>query len=297
MRTVIGLALSGGGVKGLAHFGVIKVIKEYGIPVQVVTGSSMGAIVASLYALDPSLELAQRKIKEIVEKDTFKKMSFNKFVKNQEDSSLKKMMTSLKKSILSVKMLFTSYVVEGSKLKQLVEDLFENYDFKDTKLKLGIMVLDVKTGQEVIVTAGKILDAVLASISIPGVFQPVEEEGKILVDGASVSYIPVSAAKDMGANFIIASDVARDFCEDAEPHTGWQLQFRIDQIAKHKLAENELSKAEITIFPEVRQLSWSEFEKIDFCIQKGEEAARAVLKDWQKVLRKNRIKRWFSFGS
>lgn len=279
----------GGGAKGLAHFGVLKVIKEYNIPVEIVTGSSMGAIVGALYAIDPSLKVLEKG-------NIFEKAGLASFGKSKESSPMKKILSSLKDSFLKAKILLVSHIFGGEKLKEFIKELFGDYQFKDTKLKLGIITIDAKTGKEVTITEGKIADAVAVSIGVPGLLQSIKGKEELFVDGALISHVPVSSAKNIGANFVIASDIKEEFIKDSQMQAGWQIHLKIDQVAKNILEKNELAQAQIIIFPNTDEIGWADFDKINLCISRGEEAAKLALKDWHKKLRKTKIKHWFSFG-
>ena len=175
----IGLALGSGAARGLAHIGILKALKEENVPIDMIAGSSMGALVGACYAREGEIA-------------------------NSEEIALKidwKKLTRLADPNLAL--LFKG-VIHGKKVKELLTPLIGDIEFKDLKLPLAIVATDANTGEEVVIKEGSVIEAVRASISIPAIFTPVKFKDRFLIDGGIVSPVPVSVVKDMGATFIIA---------------------------------------------------------------------------------------------
>ncbi len=178
----IGLALGSGSARGWAHIGAIRALEEAGITIDCVAGTSIGALVGAVYASGKILEM--------------------------EEAALR----LNRKQILMFSdiVLPKSGLIDGRKITNLVEQYVLNSSMESLPLPLRILATDLTTGTEVVMRKGDIVEAVRASLSIPGVFTPVWKDGDLLVDGGLVNPVPVSTAKEMGADFIIAVDLNRE---------------------------------------------------------------------------------------
>jgi len=178
-----GLALGGGSARGLAHVGVIQTLKAYNIPIDIIAGTSIGSVVGSLYATGASID-------------------------QLEEAAL-----SMKKS----KTLFLidlalphSGLISGKRIEEMLNDLaLGDKTFDDLKIPFAAVAADVESGAEVVLNQGKVIDAVRASISIPGIFTPVKYQNYYLVDGGVVDPVPVDVVQKMGADIIIAVSLAK----------------------------------------------------------------------------------------
>ena len=178
-----GLALGSGSARGLAHVGVIQVLEAYDIPIDIIAGTSIGSVVGSLYAAGASID-------------------------QLEEAAL-----SMKKSttlFLIDPALPHSGLISGNKIVEMLNDLaLEDKTFDDLKIPFEAVATDVESGAEVILTQGKVIDAVRASISIPGIFTPVKYQDYYLVDGGVVNPVPVNVVQKMGADIIFAVSLAK----------------------------------------------------------------------------------------
>lgn len=180
-RKKLGLALGCGGVRGLAHLGVLKVFREEGISIDYISGASMGAIIGAVYALGCDLDE--------IEKDSLnfnKRKAFSQFV----DFGLK-----------------NKSIIKGDKIFKFVNRYIQDASFSDTKIPLWVMTTDLLTGEEVILKEGEILPALRASSCLPGIF-PVSQIGdRYLVDGGVSNPTPIDVLEDMGADISIGVDL------------------------------------------------------------------------------------------
>ncbi len=181
-RPKIGLALGSGAARGLAHIGILKALIEEGIPIDYISGSSMGALVGACYAKEG--EIAN--FEEIVLKTDWKQL--------------------VRLADPNLALLFRGFI-HGQKVKELLRAIIGEVEFKDLKIPLAIVATDINTGEEVVIKEGSVIEAVRASISIPAIFIPVKLNNRFLIDGGIVNPVPVSMVKDMGATFIIACNV------------------------------------------------------------------------------------------
>lgn len=253
-KAVVALALGGGASKGFAHIGIIKVLKENNIPVKVVTGTSAGSIVGSLYASGMSPDRLELEA-EILGK------------------------TDLVDLTLS-----TSGFIKGEKLQNYINYKVGNRPIQQFPIKFAAVATDFESGKAVAFNRGNVGQAVRASASIPNVFQPAVIGGRRYVDGGLSQPVPVSAAKKQGANFIIAVDIS------ARPVKNVNQGFfsYLDQtfnVMSIPLLQHELGQANVVIKPKVLEMgSIGGFDQKRRAIQLGEEAARAALPEIKRKL-------------
>lgn len=174
----IGVALGSGGARGFAHLGVLKVLKQHEIPIDMISGSSMGALVGSFYASGLTVEQMYKLAA------AFKRKYFI-------DVTVPKM-----------------GFIQGDRIKQLIRIFTRNQNIEDLPIPLAVVATDLNEGKKVVFRKGPVADAVRASISIPGIFVPFSYNGSLLVDGGVIERVPVSAVKEMGADIVIAVDVS-----------------------------------------------------------------------------------------
>ena len=252
-KAVVALALGGGASKGFAHIGIIKVLKENNIPVKVVTGTSAGSIVGSLYASGMSPDRLELEA-EILGK------------------------TDLVDLTLS-----SSGFIKGEKLQNYINYKVGNRSIQQFPIKFAAVATDFESGKAVAFNRGNVGQAVRASASIPNVFQPAVIGGRY-VDGGLSQPVPVSAAKKQGANFIIAVDIS------ARPVKNVNKSFfsYLDQtfnVMSIPLLQHELGQANVVIKPKVLEMgSIGGFDQKQRAIQLGEEAARAALPEIKRKL-------------
>ncbi|MBU0479155.1 patatin-like phospholipase family protein [bacterium] len=181
-KTKIGLALGGGAARGLAHIGVLKALVENNVPVDMIAGTSIGALVGACFAKDGEINT----LEEIILNIDWRQLAL----------LLDPNLALLKKGF-----------IHGEKIKELLRSIIGDIEFKDLKIPLRVIATDVITGEEVVIDSGSVAEAVRASISIPVIFTPVKFENKFLVDGGIVNPVPVNIVRNMGAKLVIACNV------------------------------------------------------------------------------------------
>ncbi|WP_165007269.1 patatin-like phospholipase family protein [Neisseria yangbaofengii] len=253
-KAVIGLALGGGASKGFAHIGIIKVLQENGIPVHVVSGTSAGSIVGSLYASGMSPDRLELEA-EILGK------------------------TDLVDLTLS-----TSGFIKGEKLQTYINQKVGSKPMERFPRKFAAVATDFESGKAVEFSRGNAGQAVRASASIPNVFQPAVINGRRYVDGGLSQPVPVTAAKNLGANFVIAVDISAKPVKNVSRDFFSYLDQTLNIMSTTSL-QNELGKASVVIKPQVLELgSIGGFDRKKRAIQLGEQAARAALPEIKRKL-------------
>jgi len=292
-KVKVGLALGGGGARGLAHIGVLKVLERENIPIDLITGTSMGAIIGGVYALKKDISAIEKITKKYSKISEFNiDLSFGEKERKDKPFFLKKMSDFLKRGYILNLELRRKYINDGEGVKKIIKDLVGDKAFTDTKIPFAAVAADLVRGEKVIIKRGKLFDALLASASIPGMFPPVILDKKILVDGGIVDVVPIKAAQSLGANFVIAVSVSQTIKKRVEFNNAVEIFFRSDSITSAELRKLQLSFADIVVTPKVGRFHWSDFSKPEQCVREGEIAAQNVILELKKKLKKVKPSWW-----
>jgi NTE family protein len=278
LRPKVGLALGGGGARGLAHIGVLKVLQREGIPIDAVAGTSMGAIVGGAFALKPDANyLAQQAVDLFQDKGllNLNKVSIRSIPKKRR-LAVKRLISFIREVYLINLEITKKWLVDGEKIRALLEMVVGEKSFSDLCLPYLAVVTDLRTGEEIWLKEGKLSDALLASSAIPGIFPPLEKEGWLLVDGGVTSLVPVDAVCSLGADLVIGVNVEGGIYREDFPH-GIDILYQADDIRGHELTKLKLAKADLVIRPYLDGINWSHFSKAQLCIDRGEMATYKAL--------------------
>lgn len=270
----IGLALSGGAAKGMAHIGVLKVLEKNKIPIDFISGTSMGALVGALYSYEPN---AKKLEKEVVSNEWKKLLDYA----------------------------FPSRgFIKGERIEQFLKERLKEVDFKQLKIPLFITAFDIDKKQEIVFQRGDVAKAVRASISIPGIFVPIENNNRILVDGGVFDPIPTEVLRKK-ADIIIAVNVTS--MKFRKPRMNEEATLKrsikkIPNILKSVLQSIAVVGAEasrvdlyndmpdLIINVNVEDINLFDFEKAKYAIRKGAAAAQKSLKEIKSLTKKNSFK-------
>ena len=287
--TKLGLALGGGGARGLAHIGVLKVLEENKIKIYAISGCSMGSVIGALYAYYGNAKKVESIILDLIEKTDFKKLGFDLLQENKMNEGLSlfdsftdyvKIRYHLFKSLDKL-----SYFDEevSSKLFSFIPDV----DIKKLKFKFSAIATDLISGEEINFTNGSLRKVVRASSAIPAIFPPVEIGDKFLVDGGASESVPVESVRELGADRVLAIDVTRCLHVEHKPENLFDVLFRVEDITSFHLSKIRVENADLTIRPRVRRIDWAEFGNARKIIKEGEKAAKKMLTEIQKLVDKN----------
>jgi NTE family protein len=280
-RPRIGLVLGGGGARGAAHVGVVKVIEELRIPVDYIAGTSMGSIVGGLYASGLSAEQIEREILAMDWNDLFQdypsreERSFRR--KRDDDIYVFKAKPGYNKGKVQLPLAY----IRGQKfdlvLNRLTLPMFEVKDFDLMPIPYRAVATDIETGKEVVLSAGSLAKSIRASMAVPAAFDPVEIDGQLLVDGGLANNVPVSVAREMGADVFIVVDVgsglySRDDITSALDITGQLANFLFTLNTESQL--KTLGPSDILIRPQLGDIGGNSFNRASDAIPIGERAAR-----------------------
>jgi len=285
-KPTIGLALSGGAAKGLVHIGVLEVLREAEIPIDRIAGTSMGAVIGGVYCLNPNLEDIKQEAHRIIESDAFKGIGLEKFREADEDTWFDRLRNRLKGGVVMAESFLKQSFVPEENLHKIFKTIFGENTFDDLKIPFSAVSLDLISGRDITIKEGYLWEAVKSSAAIPGIFPPVRIDEKVLVDGGVTANIPVEAVRSLGADIAIAVVFEQSPSPPGKLDTAFEVYMRSDELAKAKLERMLLSKADVVIPVDVMGHHWTEFESVDFFIERGRISAEENLKNIKDAITK-----------
>jgi NTE family protein len=250
----IGLALGGGFARGIAHIGVLKVLEEEGIPVRVVTGTSVGALIGAAYC--SGLSVAE--LEEVAHKvrfTTFARWTISRYGFASNDRMV-------------------SFLTRTLKVKT----------FEELRIPLGVSATDFNTGEGVVFHSGSIIDPVRASCAYPGMFLPVEIRGRYLVDGMLSHPVPSRPLREMGADRVLAVHLKGSWSSGGAPRHLFDVIGQSFAIAQDAMSCLWREAADLVIEPDVAGFGYDDFQRADDLIGVGEAAMRKALPEVRKWL-------------
>ncbi|QNB45957.1 patatin family protein [Thermanaerosceptrum fracticalcis] len=254
MRPKIGLALGAGGAKGLAHIGVLQVLTNENIPIDMIAGSSMGAIIGAAYAAGADLQL------------------------------MEKLALNLNQALFLDVNLPRLGLLKGDNAMAIIRLLTHNKKFSELNIPLAIVATDIERGEKVIFREGDVASAVRASMSVPGVFNPVCINDRLLVDGAVTERLPVGILKEMGADIIIGVDVKLWSPQKIEINNIYAVIMQSIEIMEREACKPCLELCDVIINPDVSDISTADFSKAGECIKRGRLAAENKIELIKRVI-------------
>lgn len=237
------MALGSGGARGFAHIGVLKVLEEYEIPVDYLAGSSMGSMVAAFYANG-------------IKPHMMEKLALNLKRKHWLD-------------VIVPNLGF----VAGQKIKELIRLLTHGKHIEQLDIPLAIVATDIERGERVVFKEGPVDQAVRASISIPGIFVPEKVNGRVLVDGGVIDRVPITVAKELGADIVIAVDVAQ-FDTQIQVNSIFEVIAQAIDVMEREILRHRIVSADLVIRPDVGHYSSIAYSGVQEIIAEGERCAR-----------------------
>lgn len=245
-RPKIGLALGGGFARGIAHIGLLRVFEQEHIPIDYLAGTSVGAVIAAAYAGGASLELMEK----IGESTKFK--DFGEWTVSWQG------------------------LASDTRLKRYLRRMTPVRSFEELRIPVTIVATDLVSGEAVFFSTGEIGPALCASCAYPGLFRPVEQDGRLLVDGFLAAPVPVKAARKMGADYVIGVSLA-SVSQDKRPTNLFEIVSQTFSVLMRYGEGVWRPLADLVIEPEVSEFGWEDFPKTPGLIAAGEQAARAAL--------------------
>jgi NTE family protein len=250
----IGLALGGGFARGIAHIGVLKVLEEEGIPIRIVTGTSVGALIGAAYCSGlTSQELEQ--LAHSVRFTTFARWTISRYGFASNDRMV-------------------SFLARTLKAKT----------FEDLRIPLGVTATDFNTGEGVVFHSGSLIEPIRASCAYPGMFLPVEIRGRYLVDGMLSHPVPTRPLREMGADRVLAVHLKGTWAKGGAPRHLFDVIGQSFAIAQDAMSSLWRDAADLVIEPDVAGFAYDDFKRADDLMHVGEVAMRNALPEVRKWL-------------
>lgn len=252
-RPAVGLALSGGGARGFAHAGVLEALEYAGFPVDYVSGTSMGSVIGALYA-------AGTPVADIW-----------KFGRAAGEMKISRDFKSYK----LISLLLADRLITPTRINEFIEGSLGGLSFEGLRRPFACSAMDLRTGEKIVFTEGPLAPAVRASVNLPGIFAPVQYRHRYLVDGGVVDFIPIGAAEQLGADWVLASVTAG--ASEKMPENPLAALLQVIDIRGSLLAGAAEKRAGFVIKPDVGDIGVADFDR---CEEAGEtglvEAARRM---------------------
>ncbi|MGB2983058.1 MAG: patatin-like phospholipase family protein [Candidatus Bipolaricaulia bacterium] len=280
----LGLALGGGGARGLAHLGVLIALQEAGVPIEAIAGTSMGAVMGATRAIGADL----KKIRTVLGC-----LNLNEILQ-VTDSTLRELQKIIGRSVVEY--------VRGSawrqeearphdlaRLRELFSLLTARKSFADAQIPFAVVATDLETGERVVLREGRLAEAVTASTAVPGVFSPVARDGRFLIDGGVVDKLPIDVVVEMGANVVLAVDTGAPLSREIATCLDALLQSQ--RATSHHLTRVQLERSSerldgrlLVLRPDVGWIKMFGFEHSEEAIEVGANEVRAHLDQIRALL-------------
>jgi len=286
-RPRVGLALGGGGARGITHLGVLKVLDQEKIPVDVVAGTSIGALIGAVYATGISAEEIERRVAEYLQSPEFQSSALRAFEAANEQGVLRlrqKIHHYLKNRFYAVQAMFKAGILSNEDFQATINHFVPDIRVEDTIIPFRAVATDLKSGEQYVSCSGSLRDAVFASCAVPGAIAPFREGERLLSDGGIICLVPTSVARREGADVVIAVAVDRHLCSDEELRNVIGVYYRAAEIMSDKLMQYELKEADIVLSPKAGNLHWTMFSEAMNLVTEGERVTRENMTDIRKAV-------------
>lgn len=288
-RPKVGVVLSGGGAKGFAHIGVLKVLEDAGVKIDYIGGTSMGAVVGGLYASGYSA----RQIDSIFHDTNFDEL-LSDYIPRESKSFYEKHNDELyaltlpfDKLTIGIPIALSRGLYNYNLLNKLLHNVRHVRKFDQLPIPFVCVATNIETGEEVMLREGYLPEAILASSAFPSLFSPVEINGQLLIDGGVTNNYPVEEIRRMGADIIIGVDVQDDLQTREKLSEATRILVQISNLEMIQSMKRKQLLTDIYIKPDIKNYSVISFDKGREIIAKGEEAARESWEKFKKLTSRN----------
>ncbi|PKL83426.1 MAG: patatin [Ignavibacteriae bacterium HGW-Ignavibacteriae-3] len=285
----LGLALGGGGARGLAHIGLLKVLDAEKIKIDAITGCSMGAVVGGLYAYYGSAIQVEEFILQTINHPKFIELGIEKLSDNRREydkNYFEQFVDYIDARLQAIRALERPSYFDESLTKEIYE-VVPDVPIESLQLKFSAIATDLLSGEEINFSKGNLRKAVRASSAIPGIFPPVPYQDYFLVDGSASESVPAGKVRELGADRILAVDVMRNLKVVDQPQNVFEILYRTEDITSFHLSRLRLREADLIIRPQVSNLSWADFDMASEIIAEGAKAAAENLSEIKRLINRN----------
>lgn len=295
-----GIALGGGGARGLAHIGVLRILENNGIKPDFISGTSMGALIGAMYAAGISAEDIEKRCDAFIRTDIYEALGFNNIPEGTSNNFFQRIKDKLKQKAMfylsDVKMAF----MDKNAVDSMIAYFLPPGNISDLKMPFSCIAVDIARGAEMVLTTGSVRSAVVSSMAIPGILPPVKQGGGIFVDGGVLQMVPAKALKNAGCDFVIGVDVSSKLkaVSAEELSSSFNISQRSSEIAYAVLTELQSGYSDYVINPPVGGVKWYEMKRLREVVLAGENETMKKIPELKKMIksksRKTLLKRIFS---
>jgi NTE family protein len=294
----IGLALGGGAARAFSHIGVIAGLEKHGIPIDIVTGTSMGAIIGAMYAARGDVASVKNNITAYLRSEEFATSGFEFF--RQLDADGKGLLFHVgrvaRRGLFNALMVTRTALVSDETALRNYACMVDDMAAEETRIPFAAVALDLESGEVVVLDRGPLRRAIAASCAMPGVLNPVKHDGRLLIDGGWGEAVPCRAARQLGADFVIAVEVGDPPPAFDAPRNALDVIARADALVRNSLAREQLKSADIILCPKNGVAHWADFSTAEQAIARGEEEVDRRIKELLRATGKARRGSWWSWG-
>ncbi len=274
-RPKIGLALSGGGARGVTHIGVLRALEEMHIPIDYIAGTSMGSVVGGLYATGTTTEDLQSLIKNTNWVEIFSDRPPRDLLPFRTKEDDRRYLEGLQMGLDSKGLHFSKGLINGQKLMFLLENNTQRVagtkNFGNLPIPFNCVATDIVTGNKYVFSQGSLPVAIRSSMSLPAIFAPIEHDGLLLVDGGIADNLPVDVVRAMGADVVIAVDIGTPPLERAQITSPLAVFNQVMNVLMQKEIDAQAASADILLRPDLKGYSLMDFEHALTLVPVGEK--------------------------
>ncbi len=291
LKLKVGLALGGGAARGLAHLGVLRVLEQEQIPIDIVVGTSMGAIIGGAWAAEQNVDALEQRVRAVLSSEQFRRnrINFLNETKRERGGLLFSVANLVRKGIFYGVSTMRPSFLSAEEFAGSMGAVLPEVDIERLPIRFGAVTLDIDTAEEVVIASGNLRRAARASSAIPGILPPVRVNGRLLIDGGWVDKIPVLPAFMLGADLVIAVDISAGLAETRDYNRGVDIMVRANAIKDAKIVAYLRRLADVIVEPDTKRVHWADFGAFERCIVAGAEATTRVVPRIRQLLRHERV--------
>lgn len=283
------LVLGGGGVRGLAHLGILMEFEKAGVRLDAILGVSAGAIIGGMYALEADAAKITSRVLTFLTSSAFRRLNLRFDIESRSGNGktpfFERLLNGIKRQ-LAMELLFRRpSLFKGEMLEILVRNLVGEHDFTAARIPFFVTALDLKRGRKVVLSEGSMVKAIVASSSVPGFFPPVRLGGDVLCDIGTIDNMPIDEARAIGATRVIAVSLNAEVAAVGELPSGIDVIFRAEEIGTKLMADAKKGDADLVIEPDLEGRFWLDFADPAKVVEAGAKAARAKMPQILELLR------------
>jgi NTE family protein len=279
------VALGGGAARGLAHIGVLKVLEREGIPVDVIAGTSIGALVGGAFATLDSADEIERRFLQFASSADFRRRAFDfiREARERDPSMLERASAIIRRGIFYGYSLYKVSFISAESLAHNINSLLPDVDIRDARIPFAAVAADLATGLEVVLAGGAVRQAVAASCAIPGVLPPVTIGERTFIDGGWVDRVPGLPVLRLGADVVLGVDISPEVDADI-PTRGVDVMVAATTVQAAALRRMQTRFVDVLLRPDVGSIHWADFSAIGMAIEAGVVAAEAALPQIRRLI-------------